>query len=117
MGDLAVEGLLERQRLPLVALQPRLRIEQVDVRRPAVHEEEDHPLRPGDVVAGPRRQGIGTQRLLLGEALRKQAGERRHAEPAAAAAEQVASAHPRGHREASRQSTNMNSFDITSAWT
>ena len=34
----------ERQRLAVVALEQRLVVERIDLRRPAVHEQEDHPL-------------------------------------------------------------------------
>ena len=37
----------ERQRLAVVAVEKRLVIERIDVRRPALHEQEDDPFRPG----------------------------------------------------------------------
>ena len=50
--------LLERQRLAVVGGQARLGIEQVDVRRPAAHEQEDHPLGPRRVVRRLRRERV-----------------------------------------------------------
>ena len=48
----------ERQGLAVVALQERLMVERVDLRRPAVHEQEDDPLRAGREMSLARRQRI-----------------------------------------------------------
>ena len=46
LGELDA-GLRERQGLAVVALEQRLVVERVDVRRPPLHEQEDDPLGPG----------------------------------------------------------------------
>ena len=89
MGDLAVERLLERQRLPLFRPKARLGIEEVDVRRTSVHEQQDHPLRRRGPVADPRREGIRRERVFLRERVGQQARQGRHAESSAAAAQHL----------------------------
>ena len=50
--------LLEREGLAVVALEQRLVVEGVDLRRPAAHEEEDDPLGPGRKVRGTQSQRV-----------------------------------------------------------
>jgi hypothetical protein len=74
-------------RLAVVAIQQRLGIERVDVRRAAFHEQKDDPL-------GPRRQmrRFGCERILLGRfaCLSEQGGERQRAEADRGAGEELA---------------------------
>ncbi len=50
----------ERQGLAIVALQERLVVERVNLRRPAVHEQEDDPLRARREMSLARRQRIAS---------------------------------------------------------
>ena len=61
-GQLLVVGDLGRGRLAVVLRQHRLGVEQVDMARPAVHEELDHRLRPGrGSAAGAGGQSSGSR--------------------------------------------------------
>ena len=96
-----------RRGLAGVLLQGRLGVEGVDVRRPAVHEQEDHPLRPRGEVRRPGGQRIGRDRRLRRRpgprtpagpdqepGVGQHAPQAQRAEPAADPAEQ----RPAGHR-------------------
>ena len=58
-----------RRPLPVVADESGLGIERIDLRRPAVHEDVDDPLRLGRKVRQPRRERAGCAggRLLRGK--------------------------------------------------
>ena len=79
--------LLERQRLAVVGCQARLGIEQIDVRRPAGHVEEDDPLGLGaDDAARGRRRDCAARSGAIGRCLRgQQVGQGQQAEAAAGA--------------------------------
>ena len=50
--------LIERQRFAIVPIEQRLGVERIDLRRAALHEHEDHPLRPCRKVRLLRQQRI-----------------------------------------------------------
>ncbi len=52
-AGLALGGQIGRHRLAVVAVEHRLGVERVDVRRPAVHEQVDDPLGPGSQRRAP----------------------------------------------------------------
>ncbi len=83
-----------RARLAVVLVQVRLGVERVDVRRPAVHEQEDDALGPRREVRrlGRQRVAIVGQRWRGGEqaGVAQHAGQAHGAEPAADAGEDVA---------------------------
>jgi hypothetical protein len=101
LGELDA-GLLSGEGLAVVALQARLVVEGVDLRRAAVHEQEDHPLGPRGEVGGPLGEGPGRvgieqrwpksvrRRPGQGEALRKHRREGDAAEADAAASKHLA---------------------------
>ena len=74
----------ERQRLARVAREQRLVVERVDLRRPAVHEAEDHPLGAWLEVRRGEHAAVGLREL------RQQARERDRAKARAKAGERVA---------------------------
>ena len=49
---------VKRQRFPVVALEQRLVLKRVHVRRTAFHEQENYALGPGSKMRLPRRQRI-----------------------------------------------------------
>ncbi len=57
---------LHLERLAVLRGQPRLGIERVDLRRPAIHVEEDHALRLGGEMGGSWRQRAGGRRCRFG---------------------------------------------------
>ena len=97
---------LDLDRLAVLAVEPGLGVEGVDLGRPAVHVQEDHALRPRRVVARldghrpgrprggpPRRQvrAVGSFAESRAEGgLAEQGGERQGAEAAGAAEQHVA---------------------------
>ena len=87
LHQFALLGRSLRRVLAVELLQFRLRIEGIDVRRPAVHEQEDDALDLGGKVPDLRRQRPRRDGRRF---VRKHAGQAERAEPAAQAAEQLA---------------------------
>ena len=77
-GALSPLELRHRDRLAGVGRKPRLRIPRFDMRHPATHVEEDHPLGPGGEVRGTGGERIGrrgirpARRGVSGEKLAQQ---------------------------------------------
>ena len=77
-GALPPLELRHRDCLPGIGDEPRLRIPRFDMRHPATHVEEDHPLGPGGEVGGTGGERIGrrgfrpARRGLTGEQLTQQ---------------------------------------------
>ncbi len=91
--------------LPLVVLQGGLGVERIDVRRPAVHEQEDQALGPRREVRRVRRQRVERDGRLLGPrrggeepGVGEDAGQAEGAEAAPDAGEQVATGQRRAER-------------------
>ena len=81
-----------RQRLSVVLVEHRLRIEAVDLRQAAVHEQKDDTLGARRVIEPPRVDAavLGQRPGRSDNRLAHETGEREHAEPVAHAAERVA---------------------------
>ena len=72
-------GLGKGERFAVVARQQWLGIKRIDVRRPPLHKQEDHPLGTGEEMGSSRCEGIacrGVHVLLIGQ----QRGESERAE-------------------------------------
>ena len=108
-AGLALGGQIGRHRLAVVAVEHRLGVERVDVRRPAVHEQVDDPLGPRRSGGGlgkqriraaierttpdGRRVAVGAGRPAQQPGVRQQAAQRQGAHAHARAAEQLATGH------------------------
>jgi hypothetical protein len=104
-----------RQRLPVVLVEHRLRIEAVHLREAAVHEQKNDALGARGVIEPADLQAVrgvasagGVQRIA------QQAGKRHHAEAVAHAAQRFASRQRIAGLVPHRQLTNRNSFELRS---
>ena len=87
----SVATVAARQRLPVVLVEHRLRIEAVDLREPAVHVQKDDALGARRVVERARAvDGLTVDEARGRRATADQAREREHAEAVADLAEGVA---------------------------
>ena len=82
------ERSLEWQRLAVITVEQGLRIEGIQMRRPAVHEHEDHALGAGREMRLLRRHGIG--RLGAEAPFGQQPGQPHQAEAAIGMAQEMA---------------------------
>ena len=76
-GAIARFGVVERHRLAVIGGELRLRVEGIDVRHAAGHEQEDDVRGLRREVRRLRGERVGTRGFILGEQLRHERGEQR----------------------------------------
>src|SRR5262249_54730116 len=91
VGDQA--GVIKRELLAIILHEPWLVVVGIDVADAALHEQEDHPLRPGGKV-----RGLGRDRVLGRCPAGRQSGQRQRTEPAAGGGQPFAATDGEAHR-------------------